>query len=127
MEIVVLPRERLHLLYIFYQHIKAVGPGVRISGAEVHGIAAMSHQFAEFLFRKDLRKGLYVLRNDVLGLAASGVSGKPREGTAAKVHHLPAHSLISVCNCKMTSDVYHSSFPLGKKNRKTQQFTAIFS
>ena len=102
-EIVEIPGQSCHTPQIILQHLRRKGPGIRVSGTQVHGIGTMGHQFSKVMIFQHGNGFRTVRRVLFLCLTAPGIPGKEGEGIGANGQGRFHHCRIACCGRQMAS------------------------
>ena len=104
-EIVEISGKRRHSPQVVLQNPRGKGSGVRIGGAEIHGIRPVGDQFAKVIFFQHGGRFCRVRRVLRLGLAAPGIPGKKREGIRPDGQRGLHHRRVPAGCGKMTAKI----------------------
>ena len=104
-EIVEISGKRRHAPQIILQNSRGKGSGVRVGGAEIHGIRPVGDQFAKVVFFQHGGGFCRVRRILRLGLAAPGIPGKKREGIRSDGQRGLHHRRVPAGCGKMTAKI----------------------
>ena len=106
MKVIIISREKLHLLQILFHAHPCKFPNPLVLGAGIHGIGCVGHQFSESVLRHDFPKPCRILRISLFAFTPSRISCKKSKGIRLDLQCPLSHFFKTTCRGQMASNIY---------------------